>query len=120
MRISDWSSDVCSSDLKDIADEATNAVSYQFMQGQDGYRFLHDWIKAGLLEKTSTAKVCVEQVPPKRREETVPAEALSLLMEQGAEIIAASPADETEPRSEERRVGKAGGRTCRYRGSTHH
>src|SRR3546814_18791645 len=76
---------------KDIADEATNAVSYQFMQGQDGYRFLHDWIKAGLLEKTSTAKVCVEQVPPKRREETVPAEALSLLMEQGAEIIAASP-----------------------------
>src|SRR3546814_6645289 len=66
---------------KDIADEATNAVSYQFMQGQDGYRFLHDWIKAGLLEKTSTAKVCVEQVPPKRREETVPAEALSLLID---------------------------------------
>lgn len=81
---------------KKVAEEATAAVSYQFMQGQDGYRFLHDWIKAGLLEKTSVAKCCVEEQPPKRVEKDVPAEMLALLAEEGAQIIAAEPLDEME------------------------
>lgn len=79
---------------RDIADEATAAVSRQFMQGQDGYRFLHDWIKAGLLEKASTAKVCVEEVPPRRREGEMPGEGLAMLQEQGARIVGVTPIDE--------------------------
>ena len=81
---------------KDTAEEATAAVSHQFMQGQDGYRFLHDWIKAGLLEKTSTAKCCIEVQPPKRVEQDVPAELIAQMVDQGAQIIAASPLDAEE------------------------
>lgn len=78
---------------KDVAAQATTAVSQQFYQGQDGYRMLADWIKAGLLEKTSTAKICVIDRPPQRREAEVPAEALAQLSESGAQIVAA---EETE------------------------
>lgn len=74
---------------KAIAEQATAAVMQEFFQGQDGYRFLHDWIKAGLLEKNSVAKVCVEQQPPKRIEQQVPAEALVMLQQQGIELAAA-------------------------------
>lgn len=57
-------------------DDATEIIHQQFMRGQDGYRLLHDWIKAGLLEKNGVVKTWVE-----RRFETVelevPLEALS-------------------------------------------
>lgn len=62
-----------------LTDIVTAAVSREFYQGQDGYRVLHDWIKAGLLEKTSTAKVCVEEQPPIRREAVVTAEELAMI-----------------------------------------
>lgn len=74
---------------KAAAEQATAAVMQEFYQGQDGYRFLHDWIKAGLLEKTSVAKCCVEEQPPKRIEEQLPAEGLVLLQQGGIEIVAA-------------------------------
>lgn len=66
-----------------LSDIVTAAVSREFYQGQDGYRVLHDWIKAGLLEKSSTCKVCVEEQPPKRREAVVDAEQLSMIMASG-------------------------------------
>jgi hypothetical protein len=70
-----------------IAEQATAAVSHEFYQGQDGYRFLHDWIKAGLLEKTSTAKVCIEEQKPKRVEAEISIDDLTQLQEQGANIV---------------------------------
>lgn len=79
---------------KKVAEQATAAVSHEFYQGQDGYRFLHDWIKAGLLEKTSTAKVCVVEQPPKRVEVEVPAEGLQQLIQEQMEIVGAEPLDE--------------------------
>lgn len=73
-----------------IAEIATLAVSREFYQGQDGYRFLHDWIKAGLLEKASTAKVCVEEQPPKRITGTIGMDELAGLIEQGAGVLEAA------------------------------
>ncbi|WP_370309286.1 portal protein [Sphingobium abikonense] len=61
------------------AEIVTAAVTREFFQGQDGYQVLHDWIKAGLIEKTSTCKVCVEEQPPKRREAVVTPEELAML-----------------------------------------
>jgi len=87
---------------KRLGKAITAAVGKEFFQGQDGYRVLHDWIKAGLLEKTSVAKVCIEPQPPKREEMTVPVEAMVLLQQEqktnpkGPQIIAAEPVDETE------------------------
>lgn len=74
---------------KQAAEQATAAITRDYRQGRSGYRFLHDWIKAGLLEKASIAKVIVEEQPPKRIEATVSVDELSMLQEQGAEIIAA-------------------------------
>lgn len=62
-----------------LSEIVTAAVSREFYQGQDGYRVLHDWIKAGLLEKSSVCKVCVEEQPPKRREAVVTVEELAML-----------------------------------------
>ena len=38
------------------ADEATEAVAKTFMRGQDGFRVIHDWVKAGLKEKFCALK----------------------------------------------------------------
>jgi len=77
-----------------VAEIATLAVSQQFYQGQDGYRMLHDWIKAGLLEKTSIAKVCVEPQPPQRIEDEVSGMDLASLQQQGVKIVAAEQTGE--------------------------
>lgn len=74
---------------KKVADGATAAVQQQFMQGQDGYRFLHDWIKAGLLEKVSVAKVTVEQQPPRRFDGELSQEDAARLIDEGAEVLGA-------------------------------
>lgn len=68
----------------------TAAVTREFYQGQDGYRVLHDWIKAGLLEKSSVCKVCVEEQDPIRREAVLPPEALAFEVENGLEPIASA------------------------------
>lgn len=72
-----------------LSEVVTAAVSREFFQGQDGYRVVHDWIKAGLLEKSSVCKVCVEEQEPKRLEAVVPIAALALMQEQGIELVAA-------------------------------
>ncbi|SES08377.1 cell envelope integrity protein TolA [Sphingobium sp. YR768] len=79
---------------KRIAEEATHAVGRQFHEGQDGFRILHDWIKAGLLEKTSVAKVCVEPQPPKRREAVLSVEEMTALADQGVQFIASVQMDD--------------------------
>lgn len=76
-----------------ISEQATMAVTREFMQGQDGYRVLHDWIKAGLLEKSSVAKVCVEPQPPKRREAVLSVDEMSAMTEQGVQFIASDQRD---------------------------
>lgn len=70
-------------DGTDYGMEATEAVQYQFMRKQNGYRVLHDSLKAGLLEKTGIVKSWPER---KWKIETaeVPAELLGEL-----EVIAA-------------------------------
>jgi hypothetical protein len=75
----------------DLAEQATLAVSQSFFQGQRGYRFLHDWIKAGLLEKSSVAKTMVEPQPPIRNEAVVSIDELTMLHEHGVKVIEVTP-----------------------------
>jgi hypothetical protein len=42
------------------ADDATEALHYLYRR-KSGFRFIHDWAKAGLLEKIGIAKTCVER-----------------------------------------------------------
>lgn len=48
---------------QEAADQATAAVSTTFMRGQDGFRAVHDWLKAGLKERFCAIKttMTVEQ-----------------------------------------------------------
>src|SRR3546814_11110001 len=106
MRISDWSSDVCSSDLRIVAfghdaddgfgargadDEAAGAV--QFGLG-GGDRILH----AGVVERLATLEADVLQQ-----------------LRHGIEVV-----EHLAGRSEERRVGKECVSTCRSRWSPYH
>lgn len=42
-------------------DQATEAIQQIFMQHQDGYRVLHDWLKAGLIEIIGIVKSVVDE-----------------------------------------------------------
>lgn len=84
-------------DDKAVAEQATLAVSREFFQGQRGYQFLHDWIKAALLEKASIAKCCVEPQPGIRREAVMQPEEMAAHADAGAQFIAAAPVNEGDP-----------------------
>ena len=56
----------------EAADLATQTILHQLMDEQDGYRMLHDWLKAGLLEKNAVAMTWGEPRPPKRVVQLVP------------------------------------------------
>ncbi|WP_442679757.1 portal protein [Sphingomonas sp. ASY06-1R] len=73
------------------AEEATAAVTYSFMKGQDGYRVIHDWIQSGLIEKIGIAKTCAEthETVTKRRG-VMGEDQLAALHAGGAEIAAAT------------------------------
>ena len=45
---------------EDQCDDATEAMHY-FYRRKSGYRLIHDWAKAGLLEKIGIVKSCVER-----------------------------------------------------------
>lgn len=45
---------------EDMADDATELVQWQFMRDQPGYQILHDFLKAGLLEKSGVVKTWAE------------------------------------------------------------
>ena len=72
---------------KQLAEEATALVSREFYQGQDGYSIIHDWIKAGLLEKSSVVKCCIEERAPLRREEVLSVEEIAVMADQGVQFI---------------------------------
>lgn len=72
---------------KQVAEEATALVSREFFQGQDGYSVIHDWIKAGLLEKSSVVKCCIEERAPLRREEVLSVEEIAVMADQGVQFI---------------------------------
>lgn len=57
----------------DAAHEATETIMHLLMDEQDGYSILHDWLKAGLLEKNAPAIAYPEERPKKRVEGMVPA-----------------------------------------------
>lgn len=57
----------------DMAHEATEAIYYLLMEKQDGYMILHDWLKAGLLEKNAVAMSYAEMGEKKRVEGIMPA-----------------------------------------------
>ena len=77
-----------------LSEIVTAAVTREFYQGQDGYRVLHDWIKAGLLEKSSVAKVCVEASDPIRREAVLTAEEMTAAELRGIKFIASAQMDD--------------------------
>jgi hypothetical protein len=52
----------------EVVEEANEAIIQQFMYGQDGYRFLHDTLKSGILEKTGAGKTFVERKKVRREE----------------------------------------------------
>lgn len=67
----------------EAAHEATETIMHLLMDEQDGYRFLHDWLKSGLLEKAAVAMTYPEPQPKERVEGIVPAPLLD-----GSEIEA--------------------------------
>lgn len=77
------------------AHEATETIMHLLMDEQDGYQILHDWLKAGLLEKNALAMTYGEPQPKKRTvHEGVSQMALVAAQEQGHEIIEAEEAGE--------------------------
>src|SRR3546814_15324756 len=98
MRISDWSSDVCSSDLIQESDAARS--SNLFLASGGG---------------SASASTAEQPAPP----------AVQAIIPPGAEaparpFLRADGPRRTDSRSEERRVGKEGVRTCRSRWSPDH
>lgn len=71
----------------DKAHEATETIMHLLMDEQDGYSILHDWLKAGLLEKNAPAMAYPEEQPKKRTEGVIPAPLLDQI-----EAIEAEPA----------------------------
>src|SRR3546814_11450857 len=104
MRISDWSSDVCSSDLLELDEAARAHVAdaaetelFQRMVDRLALRVEHPRLERHIDLDFHGADLC----------------------ERGAGKMGAHMSA-NHPRSEERRSGKDGGSTCRYRWSTVH
>jgi len=81
-------------DNEDMAKQATALITRDFMRKQDGYRILHDWLKSGLIEKTSIIKTNLHPPQYKNETEIMAAEDIAGLSESGVEILAANPIDE--------------------------
>jgi hypothetical protein len=56
----------------EAAHRATETIMHLLMDEQDGYQILHDWLKAGLLEKNAVAMTYGEPQPPRRIVKIVP------------------------------------------------
>src|SRR3546814_20342301 len=105
MRISDWSSDVCSSDLSSVAEGATELKSVaSSMSG----------IANRTEEKSVTVAAAAEQASANVSTVASATEEINASL---AEIASQVPAPR---RSEERRVGKEGVRKSRYRWAPYH
>src|SRR3546814_13381920 len=115
MRISDWSSDVCSSDLSlswfdralDDPFYKTRAMAY----GNAG----RCAVEAGLMERAEGYFRKALEIDPNFAD--VLEDMASLSLRRGDFLRARAFIQRREARSEERRVGTEGGSTCRTRGS---
>src|SRR3546814_11743860 len=101
MRISDWSSDVCSSDLTDLSYFTADPAA-----GRDAVR-LFNFI-TGYVEPTASELLAISPISLRSRlYECISAEIANATAGKPAAIWAKMN------RSENRRGGKGGGRTCR-------
>src|SRR3546814_19566905 len=105
MRISDWSSDVCSSDL--VGHAAAGDIDARF--GDDRRRIARILVIAGV--EDGVARIVRDLVDRRRRR----GDAIIMIL-QPAHIAPELFLD----RSEERREGEACVSTCRYRWSSYH
>lgn len=82
----------------DAAHQATETIMHLLMDEQDGYSILHDWLKAGLLEKNAVAMTYGEPQSPKRHSlQGVSALALAAIEQQhNVKIIEAEQVGEGE------------------------
>src|SRR3546814_11161811 len=132
MRISDWSSDVCSSDLRVVA--GLGEVQRILMVERDDLEHTRDRVAQiahtqshlGLLLTDQVATIDFYDEPSVQMP---PALLLRVArsLETGADLVEAGlvgyeadPEESAGLRSEERRVGKEGVSTCRSRGSPYH
>src|SRR3546814_11504997 len=114
MRISDWSSDVCSSDLLDQEPNSLSRLSL------NGLLSMALFIGSVMLGMKRVGPAHVARLPLTKRRELMKAAAVAInddwpkgLHEVFGLFISSEPLD----RSEERRVGKECDSTCRSRGS---
>lgn len=87
-----------SAEDEDSAAEASEAVNYQFMRGQDGYKVLTDWLQSGLIEKIGVIKTRAVKETKRHRERLadVSEDVLIALMEEpGVQVLAATPDEMT-------------------------
>src|SRR3546814_17998275 len=106
MRISDWSSDVCSSDLLvagGLVDEDLRLAGIELRRDQGGVQEMHSHGPAFVMHAAEGRKVAVAHGGDRVL-------VIRELVAQGFEF----------GRSEERRVGKECGSTCRSRWSPYH
>lgn len=81
----------------DYGEEATAAVRYQFLRKQNGYRVLHDALKAGQMEMAGIVKTFAEPQPPKREPRRLMADEIlehddaGLMTADGLRIVQAEP-----------------------------
>lgn len=80
-------------DQDEMAEDATELVQWQFMRDQPGYQILHDFLKAGLLEKSGVIKTWAEPTTEIVEESNVPAAMLDAEFEAdgGASIVDMDP-----------------------------
>src|SRR3546814_18461531 len=113
MRISDWSSDVCSSDLTTLSGHLAVQAQYAgagpvALIDIDPQGSLADWWNEREAEYPAFAQTTVARL----------AADLEILRQQGFKLaVLDTPPAITMARSEERRVGKECVSTCRYRGA---
>lgn len=74
-------------DQKQGAEDATELVQWQFMREQPGYQILHDFLKAGLLEKSGVIKTWAEPTTEIVEETGVPAYVIDAEFESGEPTI---------------------------------
>jgi hypothetical protein len=82
----------------EAADQATETIMHLLMDEQDGYSILHDWLKAGLLEKNAVAMTYGEPRPPKRHKlERVSVLALMAAEQQGLKLAESEETEDIDP-----------------------